>query len=123
VRLGQEDSLHLRKCAHAHRSGDLPEDILRLYAAQESHFGPRGLQKARRCLHDEDVVFIALEDEIRAEVDRHGKGVDARSQNLATDVASSEIGSRTVPVGAPSGVVVRGVHVAEVVNSEEVGAA
>jgi hypothetical protein len=64
LRLGQEDSLYLRTWAHAHRSGDLPEDILRLYAAQESHFGPRGLSKARRCLDDEDVVFIALEGDI-----------------------------------------------------------
>jgi hypothetical protein len=82
----------LRTCAHAHLTGDLLEDILCLCATQESYFGHCGLQKALRCLNDEDVVFTALEGDIRAEVDRYVKGVDARRQNLATDVASSEIG-------------------------------
>jgi hypothetical protein len=51
------------------RSGDLPAAILRLYAVQESHFGRLGLQKDTRCLHGKDVVCIALEGDIRAEVD------------------------------------------------------
>ncbi len=95
----------MRTCAHSYITGDLPEDILRLYAAQEFHFGVRGLHKALLCLHDEDVVFVALEGDIRAEHDIHVKGVDSRRQNLATDLASSEIGPLTVVVGAPSGAV------------------
>jgi hypothetical protein len=54
--------------------------------------GVRGLRKARLCLYDEDVVFTALEGDIRAEHDIDVEGVDARRQNLATDVASSKIG-------------------------------
>ena len=100
VRLDQEDSLQLRTCAHSYITGDLPEDILRLYAAQEFHFGVRGLHKALLCLHDEDVVFVALEGDIRAEHDIHVKGVDARRQSLATDVASSDIGPVTAFVEA-----------------------
>jgi hypothetical protein len=38
-----------------------------------THFGLRGLHKARFCLYDGDVVFIALEGDIRAEVDRYIK--------------------------------------------------
>jgi hypothetical protein len=94
-------------------TGDLPEDILRLRATQESHFGPLGLNKVSCCLQDEDVVDTASEGDIRAEADSYVKDVDTGRQNLVTDVASSEIGPRSVVAGAPSCVVVRGLNVVD----------
>jgi hypothetical protein len=50
IRLNQEDALQYRTCTHFDLTSDLPEDVLRLCAANESHYGVLGLQKATRCL-------------------------------------------------------------------------
>jgi hypothetical protein len=57
-RLDKDDAVQFRTSGHLDLLGDLPKEIFCQYADGENHLRVRGLQKASRCLYDEDVTIV-----------------------------------------------------------------
>jgi hypothetical protein len=94
----------VRTCTHRDSARDLPEDVLRLYAA---------LNQVRRYLNDKDVVYIASQVDVARDADGCDEGVDTRRQRNIVEDAIFEIEFQASGPSAPRGVGVRSLHVAD----------